>query len=46
KETEIWYHKQHIDKNSLSEFMKDLVYKTGIEVDGLLTNHSEQKTAV
>ncbi|CAG8825536.1 8000_t:CDS:1, partial [Cetraspora pellucida] len=43
KETEIWYHKQHIDKNSLFGFMKDLIYKTDIEVDGLLTNYSGQK---
>ncbi|CAG8795254.1 33458_t:CDS:2, partial [Racocetra persica] len=44
-QTGIWYRKQHISRNSLSGFMKDLVHKTGIEVDGLLTNHSGQKTA-
>src|SRR6185437_12384626 len=45
KETGIWYRKQHIGRNSLSGFMKDLVHKTGIEVDGLLTNHFGCKTA-
>ncbi|CAG8499221.1 16939_t:CDS:2 [Funneliformis mosseae] len=35
--------KQHIGKNSLSKFMKDLIHETGIEIDGLLTNHSGRK---
>ncbi|CAG8690656.1 12795_t:CDS:1, partial [Funneliformis mosseae] len=43
KETENWYYKQHIDKNSLSKFMKDLIHETGIEIDSLLTNHFGRK---
>ncbi|CAG8817156.1 4683_t:CDS:2, partial [Gigaspora margarita] len=32
KETGIWYRKQHIGRNSLSGFMKDLVHKTAAQL--------------
>ncbi|CAG8628359.1 4962_t:CDS:2, partial [Funneliformis mosseae] len=42
EETGIW---QHFGRNNLSGFMKELVHKSGIEVDGLLTNHYGRMTS-